>query len=218
MGITERKEREKEQRRKDIIDAAERVFFSKGYDESTMDDVAEEAELSKGTLYLYFRSKDELHFAIMEKGMQLLLDLMESKTDPKENGRRNLRFLGMALVEFSKLHPHYFNALIFFQSRDLERQKLDEFKMKKFLEGRSSLSLLNDHIIRGMNDGSIRKDIGVEKISMALWAQMMGVLVMYSTKTVAFEHFKVNLEDLVETHLQLIQDGLKPQNHQENEI
>jgi TetR/AcrR family transcriptional regulator len=50
MGITERKEREKEQRRNAIIDAAEKIFFTKGMDNSTMDDVAEEAELSKGTL------------------------------------------------------------------------------------------------------------------------------------------------------------------------
>ena len=58
MGITERKEREKLQRREDILNAAERVFFSKGHKNSTMDDVAEEAELSKGTLYLYFKSKE----------------------------------------------------------------------------------------------------------------------------------------------------------------
>ena len=215
MGIAERKEREKEQRRRDIVDAAERVFFTKGYDLSTMDDVATEAELSKGTLYLYFNSKDELHFAIMEKGMEILLDLMESKLNQNDNGRRNLRSLGVALVEFSKLHPNYFSALIFFQSRDIEQQKLDEFKLKKFLSGRSSLSMLNDSIKKGMQDGSIRKDVEVGKMSMTLWAQMMGVLVMHSTKKLAFDHFNVGLEDLVDTHLQLIQDGLKPKIEQE---
>ena len=57
MGIQERKEREKLQRREDIIDAAEKVFFKKDLDSATMDDVANEAELSKGTLYIYFKSK-----------------------------------------------------------------------------------------------------------------------------------------------------------------
>ena len=56
MGIAERKEREKLQRRNDIIDAAERLFFQHGFETPTMDDVAREAELSKGTLYLYFKS------------------------------------------------------------------------------------------------------------------------------------------------------------------
>ncbi len=210
MGIAERKVREKERRRRDILDAAERVFFSKGYESSTMDDVADEAELSKGTLYLYFNGKDELHFAIMEKGMKLLLNLIEEKLDPKENGRMNLISIGLALVDFSKKHPDYFNALIFFQSRDIEHQKMDEFRLKKFLQGRSALKLLNEIIIKGMHDGSVRGDIEVEKVSMTIWAQMMGVLVMYSTKEFAFEHFKVSLEDLIDTHLQLIQHGLKP--------
>jgi AcrR family transcriptional regulator len=72
MGIAERKEREKQQRREEIIRAAEQVFFSKGFDRSTMDDVAEKAELSKGTLYLYFASKEDLHMAVARKSIHLL--------------------------------------------------------------------------------------------------------------------------------------------------
>ena len=69
MGITERREREKEQRHNDIIDAAEKVFFSRGLEHATMDNVAVEAELSKGTLYLYFKSKEELYLAILLRSL-----------------------------------------------------------------------------------------------------------------------------------------------------
>lgn len=72
MGIAERKEREKQQRREEIIQAAEKVFFSKGFEKSTMDDIAERAELSKGTLYLYFKSKEDLHMAVARKAIGLL--------------------------------------------------------------------------------------------------------------------------------------------------
>ena len=75
MGIAERKERERLRRREEIIDAAERVFFTKGIRDATMDDVAEEAELSKGTLYLYFKSKQELYLAINFRGLSLLSDM-----------------------------------------------------------------------------------------------------------------------------------------------
>ena len=50
LGVAERKEREKERRREDIVNAAAKVFFNKGVDHATMDDVAEAAELSKATL------------------------------------------------------------------------------------------------------------------------------------------------------------------------
>ena len=67
MGIAERKEREKQQRKEEIIQAAESVFYSLGLDQATMDDIAAKAELSKGTLYLYFRSKEDLFFEVEKK-------------------------------------------------------------------------------------------------------------------------------------------------------
>jgi AcrR family transcriptional regulator len=211
MGITERKEREKEQRSQAIIDAAEKVFFSKGYDNSTMDDIAEKAELSKGTLYLYFQSKDELHFEIMERGNSILMQYMEKCIDPARTGRENLRLLGEAFVEFSNDHSNYFNAMMFFQSRDVEQQKVNEQKMKKFIEGRSSISLLSEMIRKGIADGSVRSDLPVVQLTTLLWSQMMGILVMYSTKKPAFDFQQMTRDQLVRIHLDLIRDGLKPE-------
>ncbi len=64
MGIQERKERERERRRQQIIVAAKRVFSDKGFSKATMEDIAKEAELSPGTLYLYFKNKDELYASL----------------------------------------------------------------------------------------------------------------------------------------------------------
>jgi AcrR family transcriptional regulator len=60
MGIKERKEREKERRRQQIMVAAKRVFSIKNFNKATMEDIAREAELSPGTIYLYFKNKEEL--------------------------------------------------------------------------------------------------------------------------------------------------------------
>lgn len=64
MGIQERKEREKERRRQQIIVAAKRVFSQKGLSGTTMEDIAKESELSPGTLYLYFKNKEELYASL----------------------------------------------------------------------------------------------------------------------------------------------------------
>ena len=66
MGIQERKEREKERRRQQIMVAAKRVFSEKGFNKATMEDIAQEAELSPGTLYLYFKNKDALVAEIVQ--------------------------------------------------------------------------------------------------------------------------------------------------------
>ena len=73
MGIQERKERERERRRQQIIVAAKRVFSEKGFNKATMEDVANEAELSPGTLYLYFKNKEELYASLSLRILQYLL-------------------------------------------------------------------------------------------------------------------------------------------------
>ena len=72
MGIQERKEREKERRRQQIMVAAKRVFTEKGFSSATMEDIAAKAELSAGTLYLYFKSKDELYASLSLRVLQYL--------------------------------------------------------------------------------------------------------------------------------------------------
>jgi len=72
VGIRERKAREKERRRQQIIVAAKRVFSKKGFNKATMEDIAAEAELSPGTLYLYFKNKEELYASLSLRILQYL--------------------------------------------------------------------------------------------------------------------------------------------------
>lgn len=73
MGIAERKEREKDlqqkMRRKQILDAAKRVFHNKGFSATTVEDICQEAELSPAAMYLYFKNKDDLYASL---NLQLL--------------------------------------------------------------------------------------------------------------------------------------------------
>ena len=55
LGTEDRKEREKKQRKALILNAAKRVFLNKGYSGATVEEIANEAELSIGTLYIYFK-------------------------------------------------------------------------------------------------------------------------------------------------------------------
>lgn len=68
MGIQERKKREKEGRRQQILAASKQLFSDRGFHQTTMEDIANAAELSPGTIYLYFKSKDEL-FAELSLGV-----------------------------------------------------------------------------------------------------------------------------------------------------
>jgi AcrR family transcriptional regulator len=142
MGISERKEREKLQRRNDIIDAAEKVFFSKGIELATMDDIAHAAEYSKGTLYLYFRNKEELLYAIKMRASRLLKERFIKSINPKRNGYENVRAIGRAFIEYSIEYPDYHNFMMFWEGKDLDRLNLEDPFIKKFMEEENPMSSL----------------------------------------------------------------------------
>ena len=70
--IAERRQEEKERRRAEILDAAEQVTGSSGWDELTMDQVARRARLSRALLYVYFKDKVDLMYALCERCLMLL--------------------------------------------------------------------------------------------------------------------------------------------------
>ena len=126
MGIAERKEREKQQRREEIMLAAEEVFFSKGFEKSTMDDVAEKAELSKGTLYLYFKSKEDLHMAVARKAINLLRKYTSKASEGEGSALEKLGQLGRACIEFSRTHPDHMKAIMTLEEVETIRSNLTE--------------------------------------------------------------------------------------------
>ncbi len=69
-STSKRKEREKEARREAILNAAARVFSRKSYHEATLDEIAAEAELAKGTLYNYYKDKQDIFFSLIDQGLR----------------------------------------------------------------------------------------------------------------------------------------------------
>ena len=88
-----RREREKAVRRETILDAARGVFAEKGLLASTIDEIAERAEVAKGTIYLYFKSKDEMFTALLNEGLALVGKRFSEAVDLALPADENLRRL-----------------------------------------------------------------------------------------------------------------------------
>ena len=117
MGLEERRQREKERRRDDIINSANRLFFQKGFDGVSMEEIANEIELSKSTLYFYFKDKESLYFAIVNRGVKILnlIIVEETKRHIQIHGSE----IGIVLKSFNRFileHPDYAQAYIYFRS------------------------------------------------------------------------------------------------------
>ncbi len=210
MGIAERREREKEQRRNAIIDAAEKVFFSQGLERATMDDVAEKAELSKGTLYLYFKSKEELYLAIHLRGNIILKKMFENAVARFDRGIEKVRAVGQAYMEFYQKYPDYFHAMIYYESRVFDYQDADSIALQCVEMGKSTLEILIDAIEYGKRDGSIRPDIDAIKTAISLWGQSTGIIQIIALKEfILIQNHEISSEDIVDYTFDLIYHSLK---------
>lgn len=207
MGILERKEREKEQRKNDIIDAAEKVFFEKGYENATMDEVADKAELSKGTLYLYFKTKEELHMAVSVRALKILKKMLMNAVSEKNSTWENILAIGRSYVEFAREFQDYFRTILHFENKEC----MDHIQQKyaEFAEEADPMSLFIRMLEKGIHDGSVRSDISPSLLAHILWTQTTGVL-----KLAGMKHMHVDLENtsedaIINGHLEIISNGIR---------
>jgi AcrR family transcriptional regulator len=110
MGIAERREREREDVRKKILDAARELFATEGYDRVTMRRIAEAIEYSPTTIYLHFKDKDELVQSLCQDDFLSLLAELRTGPAPKDPVER-IRQLGRGYAHFGAAHPNHYRFM-----------------------------------------------------------------------------------------------------------
>lgn len=171
MAIS-RKQREREQRRNGLIDAAEKLFFERGYDNVTMDEIADEAEVNKALLYYYFKNKEALFFAVDLRGVRILHELYVKCSNLDVNGYTKIKSMIQSLFEFSKDYPDYFR--IYRYARTERFQMSDNEDAKELVDLTTGIwRLMVEAILQGMNDGTIRKD--VDPVEMSIYINVMSM-------------------------------------------
>ncbi len=211
MGIAERKQREREQRRNEILDSAEKVFFSKGFETATMDQVAEEAELSKGTLYLYFQSKDELYMGIFNRAQKLLLGMFLDAISKGKNGMEQVFNIGFAHYKYMSEYEDYFNASMHFQNVSLNLEPENQLMAECQMIGFQTLNAVKTAVTNGVKDGSIRKELDPMVTAFLLSGMSSGVFKMASVmKHKLGEMAGLSLDEFYDRFVEVVYHALKP--------
>jgi TetR/AcrR family transcriptional regulator len=179
MSTTQRRAREKERRRRSILNAARAVFFESGFKLATVDDVAERAEVSKGTVYLYFESKETILAHLLLEGLdELVADLEEAYAPDQEiASSERLRRLALAYLTFFQQNPHYFRLIMAF-----DRGKFQQSVPEDIYEQVLTRSLRGFRwVVRAVQHGINQQEFAVadaRTTAAALWASLNGVLVL----------------------------------------
>jgi AcrR family transcriptional regulator len=207
MTVSDRKRREKEQRRTEIIDAAERLFYQKGFDGVTMDEIAGAVELSKGSLYVYFKNKDSLFFAIVARVHREYFRQFKESLDEAGSGGDQIRRMIRRLVEFTKDHREYNDMArtvgpLIWARLDTE---YDQVLAENSIEYNQWLS---EAIRKGMEDGSIRKDLDPTLFGFYVSLISMSVVSPLPSWDRAFQMAGIRYEEFVDNFLKFIEPSI----------
>jgi len=172
-----RREREKEERRQSILRAAREVFFEYGFHRATVDSVAERAEVSKGTVYLYFESKETILAHLLLEGLDELIEELEQAyiADKSVLADERLQRLGWAYLQFFKQEPIYFRFLMAMdrgQFRETVTPELYQEVLEASMEG---LNWVVRAVEQGIEDGMFNR-CDVRQAAATLWATLNGAL------------------------------------------
>ncbi len=209
MGISERRQREKEQRRRDIIIAAERLFFSRNYEDVSMDDIAREVELNKATIYLYFQSKEALYATIVLRGVEILQEKFIRCMETQAPGIVRVALMGQAYYQFSQEYPDYLRMIHFYGT---ERFSKENPYTEGFGKGYGTCRLMLQKAIQeGIDDGSIRPDLDPFLTSMYLMIAFMGILSLEKKWKMVLESEGFDYEQFSSEFFRFITPALSPE-------
>jgi AcrR family transcriptional regulator len=176
METEDRRKAERKSREEAILSAAERLFFSRGYDAVTMDDIAREAGFTKRTLYVYVKSKERLALAISLRGYRILnADIEAALSASGPRGFDQLEAASGAITRFAQERSGYFDVITDYSPRPSDFSSKDELTRSCYEEGERAQSVVVGAIGRGLEDGSIKKGFDPAQAAFFLWSALVGL-------------------------------------------
>ena len=179
MGVIERKEREKEQRRNDILKAGEHLFSQNGIKNTTMEQIANACEISRGTLYLYFNNKEELFNAIVIKGIDILIAMMKEKINNCTTVNDKLAGIGRAYLGFYKEYRNYYKFLSFMDEQSNIECNANDAYIQTMEKSQDLWTLIVDVIQQGIDEGQFRKDTNPYEVALVVWSASNGIIGLF---------------------------------------
>lgn len=189
-----------DERKTQILNAAEGVFTEKGFEEARMDDIADETGLSKGTLYLYFKSKDDLIIAILDRMFQREFKQLENLnlTEPSAVDAiwKITDLLTKEILGLLRLIPivYQFLALAF-------RHKYVQLALKKYIN--RYLDILEPIIQRGIDSGEFRP-VDAREVAVAMGAMIEGTLLLW-----VYDKSIIDPEHHIHSGMKLLLEGVQ---------
>ena len=190
--------------------SARELFFTKGFTPTTMDEIASKAELSKGALYLYFSSKEDLYVTVLHEGLKILFDRIEAVFQLHLPPDQLIRRFGEVRYRYYLDYREYYRIFFFRQHRDVDvaRQLLSHALVQENLDkGMRNFQRFIGVIQKGIDQGIFAPG-DPRKAAVAFWGAINGVLFFYEEE-LSRELIGIDVEESVYYTIDLFINALK---------
>ena len=179
MGLEERRKRERENRKNAILKAARKLFFENGFRPVTVESIAKKAELSKGSIYLYFNSKEEIYTQILlndiDKFHEHFNDLL---LNPISASEALLRFSGI-YVDLFLNDRELFRILMTFMLHTINMNLPEELNLHIIRTTNRNISILEEIFKYGIERGEFPATLNLRQNRNALWGMLNGIISLH---------------------------------------
>ena len=205
MGTQERKKRERKLRQEQILNAAISLIEVKGFENITMEEIAERAELSKGTLYLYFNDKYTLYHAIKKRGLKFIRNHFQRIIKEDVPGSKLAKDMMLLFIHFMEDNAAFTKAMLLYENANESKCSNLEISDCSRLED-EILMLITRSIQIGIQDGSIKNKNNPKVLALQIIFQMRGMLLFFimddhNKSNQIIEENEMVIDDLVEIFL-----------------
>jgi len=168
MGIAERRDKDRQQMRARILETALKLFLKAGFERVTIRAIAQEIEYSPATIYLYFKDKNEILFALQELGFDKLYEAQQAVL-PMKDPLKRLREQGKVYISFALNNPEFYD-LMFIMRGPVKKMK----EKKKWETNLRSYGLLRDTVQACIETGALKKT-NTDAATFAFWSLTHGM-------------------------------------------
>ncbi|TDQ19139.1 TetR family transcriptional regulator [Algoriphagus boseongensis] len=171
MGIADRKERDKEELREKILHAAKDLFLIKGFEKTSIRNIADQIEYSPGIIYHYFRDKNEIFHALHQEGFRQLMAKMSVLASVR-NPIERLKAMGSIYVSFALENPDMYD-LMFIKEAPIDH--VIDLEHDDWKEGGGTFNFLRGTVQESINLGYF-KGHDPEALSYMIWSVVHGMV------------------------------------------
>ncbi|OQY10586.1 MAG: hypothetical protein B6I29_01120 [Marinitoga sp. 4572_148] len=198
-------------KKKLIMESAKRIFYEKGYENTSMNEIARNLNMAKGTLYLYFSGKKDLFFSLVYEGLEILENMIKNNIKSAKKGLDKILNMGRAYIHFYREYPEYYSFIIKYESEKADLDTDEPLVINAYEKSEEIFDILKILFLKGIDDGSIREDIDVNKLSMLVWLQTIGVVQQFELRKKLYENWneKFPASSILDFYIEFMEKSLK---------